>query len=85
MYRFSQASKRVINIYKSELNELDVAMNNAIYDELAKESAQGFREGWTEAMVWIRSHPNYTNIEGLEARDSEIKMRYPYLKSEEKK
>lgn len=84
MYRFSQASKRVINIYRSELSELDITMHNAIYDELAKESARGFREGWTAAMAWIRSHPDYTNIEGLEARNSEIKMRYPYLKSEEK-
>lgn len=84
MYRFSQASKRVINIYRSELSELDITMHNAIYDELVKESARGFREGWTAAMVWIRSHPDYTNIEGLEARNSEIKMRYPYLKSEEK-
>lgn len=45
MDRYSQASKRVADIYRTELNELDMSVRNAIYDELVKESARGFSEG----------------------------------------
>lgn len=84
MDRYSQASKRVVGVYRSELNKLDMSVRNAIYDELVKESARGFSEGWTEAMAWMRSHPDWTTSESLEARASELRKRYPYLKLEKK-
>ncbi len=84
MNRYSQASKRVADVYRSEFNEADMSVRNAVYDELVKESARGFSDGWTEAMAWMRSHPDFTISEGLEAKTSELRNRYPYLKWEEK-
>ena len=81
MNRYSQASKRVIGIYRTELNELDMSMHNAIYDELVKESAHGFSDGWTEAVAWMRSHQNCSINESLEAKSEELKNRYPSLKN----
>mgnify|MGYP004654186865 FL=1 len=51
MDRYFQASKRVADIYRTELNELDMSIYNAIYDELVKESAHSFSDGWTEAIA----------------------------------
>ncbi len=45
MDRYSQAGERVVGAYRTELNELDMSVRNAIYDELVKESARGFSEG----------------------------------------
>lgn len=40
MDRYSQASKRVVGVYRTELNELDTTIYNAIHYELVKESAR---------------------------------------------
>ncbi len=89
MDRYSQAGERVVGAYRSELNKLvkklDMTVHNAIYYELVEESAQSFSDGWTEAMAWMRSHPDCTISESLEAKASELKNRYPYLRWEEKK
>lgn len=81
MHRYSQASKRIIGIYRTELNELDMSMYDAIYDELVKESAHSFSDGWAEAVAWMMSHPNFTIDESVEAKSAEIKTRYPSLKN----
>lgn len=78
-HRYSQASKRVADVYRSGLNKLDMSVRNAVYDELTKESARAFGDGWTEAMAWMRSHPDCTISECLEAKASELKDRYPYM------
>lgn len=86
MDRYSQASERVINTYRQELNKLvnklNMSVYNAIYYELVKESAQSFSDGWVEAMAWVRSHPDCTIGESLEAKSKELKSRYPYLEME---
>ena len=87
MNQYSQASERIIGAYRSELNkfvkELDITISYAIYYELITESAQSFSDGWTEAMAWMRSHPDCTISEGLEAKASELRNRYPYLKEKQ--
>jgi hypothetical protein len=82
MNRQSQASKRVVDIFKSDINELYTSVYNTVHYELTKESAQGFSDGWTEAMVWMRSHPDCTISEDLEAKYEQLRNRYPCLKTE---
>ena len=82
MDRQSQASNRIVDIYRSEINKLYMSVYNAVYDELTKESARAFSDGWTEAMAWMCAHPDCTISEGLEARSAELRNRYPYLKQE---
>lgn len=84
MDRCSQASQKLAGVYRSQMSESYMFIRNAIYDELVKESASGFNDGWTEAIVWTRLHPDYTISEALEAKASELRNRYPYLKKEEK-
>ena len=43
MDRYSQASKRVVGVYRTELNELDMSIRNTVYDELVKESSANTR------------------------------------------
>lgn len=76
MDRYSQASKRVVGVYRTELNELDMTIYNAIHYELVKESAHSFSDGWMKAIAWMKSHPNCTINESLEAKSAELRNRY---------
>lgn len=48
------------------------------YEELTTESYLSFNAGWTEAVAYIKSHPDCTSEELFQARKQIAKERYPY-------
>ena len=50
---YSHASNRVIDIYMSELKELNMKIHNTIYDELESAAATGFEDGWLTGIIWV--------------------------------
>ena len=79
MKRQSEATKGIVEIFRSSINELYLSVYNAVYQALMKESAKAFSEGWTEAMAYMYAHREATISECSQAKDSELKNRYSHF------
>ncbi len=79
--RRSQNAKDVVNVLKIPINNLYNSVYGTIYDKLTKESIDSFSDGWTEAVAYMKSHPDCTIQELFQARSQILKERYPYHSS----
>lgn len=76
--QLSQHTNNVVYAFKNPINDLYASVYNTVYAELTKASAISFNDGWTEAVAYIKSHPDCTIQELLQAKDQIAKERYPY-------
>lgn len=74
----SQRTKNVVDAFKNPINDLYLSVYNTVYEELTTESYLSFNEGWTEAVAYIKSHPDCTSEELFQARLQMVKARYPH-------
>ena len=74
----SQRTENVVNAFKKPINNLYMSVYNTVYDELTKGSIISFNDGWTEAVAYMKSHPDCTMQELFESKDQIAKERYPY-------
>lgn len=75
----SQRTENVVNSFKKPINDLYLSVYNKVYNELTKESIISFNDGWTEAVAYMKSHPDCTMQELFEAKDQIEKERYPHV------
>ena len=78
--RVSQRTENVVNAFRNPINNLYVSVYDTVYSELTKESLLSFNAGWTEAVAYIKSHPDCTMQELLEAKEQIVKERYLYAR-----
>lgn len=76
--QLSQQTNNVVNAFKNPINNLYVSVYDTVYAELIKASVISFNDGWTEAVAYIKSHPDCTMQELLQAKDQITKERYPH-------
>lgn len=74
----SQHAKNVVDTLKNPINDLYMEVYNTIYDELTKESIDSFNDGWTEAVAYMKSHPDCTIEELYKAKIEEMQKRYSH-------
>lgn len=74
----SQRTENVVNSFKKPINDLYASVYNTVYTELTKESLISFNDRWTEAVAYMKSHPDCTMQELFEAKDQIAKERYPH-------
>lgn len=74
----SQRTMNVVNTFKNPINNLYVSVYDTVYAELIKASVISFNDGWTEAVAYIKSHPDCTMQELLQAKDQIAKKYYPH-------
>ncbi len=75
----SKRTENVVNAFKKPINNLYLSVYNEVYSELIKESIISFNDGWTEAVAYIKSHPNCTLEELFQTREQIVKERYPHI------
>lgn len=76
--RVSQCTENVVDAFRNPINNLYASVYDTVYIELTKESLISFNAGWTEAVAYIKSHPDCTSEELFQAREQIAKERYPY-------
>lgn len=76
--QLSQRTMNVVDAFKKPINNLYVSVYNTVYVELTKASVISFNAGWTEAVAYIKSHPDCTTQELLQVKDQMAKERYPH-------
>lgn len=76
--QISQRTENVVNAFRNPINNLYASVYDTVYIELTKESLISFNAGWTEAVAYIKSHPDCTSEELFQAREQIAKERYPY-------
>ena len=76
--QLSQHTMNVVDAFKNPINNLYVSVYDTVYVELTKASVISFNAGWTEAVAYIKAHPDCTAQELLQAKDQIAKERYPH-------
>lgn len=76
--QLSQRTMNVVDAFKKPINNLYISVYDTVYTELIRTSVISFNDGWTEAVAYIKSHPNCTMQELLQAKDQITKERYPH-------
>lgn len=74
----SQRTMNVVDAFKNPINNLYVSVYDTVYAELIRTSVISFNDGWAEAVAYIKSHPDCTMQELLQAKDQIAKERYPH-------
>lgn len=78
--QLSQRTMNVVDAFKKPINNLYVSVYDTVYTELIRTSVISFNDGWTEAVAYIKSHPDCTLQELSQARDQMTKERYPHAR-----
>lgn len=76
----SKRTENVVNAFKNPINDLYLSVYNTVYGELSKGSIVSFNDGWTEAVAYMKSHPDCTSEELFQAREQITKERYPHVR-----
>lgn len=76
----SQRTMNVVDAFKKPINNLYVSVYNTVYTELTKESVISFNAGWTEAVAYMKAHPDCTLQELSQAKDQIANERYPHFR-----
>lgn len=76
----SQRTENVVDAFKKPINNLYLSVYNKVYHELTKESINSFKDGWTEAVAYMKSHPDCTSEELFQAKEQVLKERYRYAR-----
>ena len=74
----SQRAKNVVEIFKNPINSLYNQIYGVVYDELWKTARDSFNDGWTEAVAYMKSHPDCFMEELFQAKSEEMHKRYLY-------
>lgn len=78
--QLSQRTKNVVDAFKNPINDLYVSVYDTVYTELIRISVISFNAGWTEAVAYMKAHPDCTLQELSQAKDQIAKERYPYAR-----
>ncbi len=78
--QLSQRTENVVNSFKRPINNLYTSVYDIVYAELTKESVVSFNAGWTEAVAYMKSHPDCTSEELFQTREQIVKERYPHAR-----
>ena len=72
----SQRAKKVVGIFKAPINNLYSQVYDVIYDELGNTARDSFSDGWTEAVAYMKSHPDCSMEEIFQAKSKALNERY---------
>lgn len=75
----SKRTENVVDGFRKPINDLYLSVYNKVYNELTKESIVSFNDGWTEAVAYMKSHPDCSMEELFEAKKQITKERYPHF------
>lgn len=78
--QLSQRTMNVVDAFKKPINNLYVSVYDTVYGELTKASVISFNAGWTEAVAYMKGHPDCTLQELSQAKDQIAKERYPHAR-----
>lgn len=79
-YQLSQRTMNVVNAFKEPINNLYISVYDTVYAELTRASVISFNAGWTEAVAYMKAHPDCTLQELFQARDQTAKECYPHAR-----
>lgn len=79
-YQLSQRTMNVVNAFKEPINNLYISVYDTVYTELIRTSVISFNAGWTEAVAYMKAHPDCTLQELSQAKDQIAKERYPHAR-----
>lgn len=72
----SQRAKNVVDTFKTPINSLYSQVYGIVYDELRNTARDSFSDGWTEAVAYMKSHPECSMEELFQAKSKELNKRY---------
>lgn len=72
----SQRAKNVVDIFKIPINSLYNQVYGIVYDELKNTARDSFNDGWTEAVAYMKSHPDCSMEELFRAKSKALNERY---------
>ena len=72
----SQRAKNVVEIFKTPINSLYSQVYRVVYEELANTARDSFNDGWTEAVAYMKSHPDCSMEELFQAKSKALNERY---------
>lgn len=76
LYQRSQRAKNVVEIFKTPINSLYNQVYGIVYDELKNTARDSFNDGWTEAVAYMKSHPDCSMEELFQAKSKALNERY---------
>lgn len=76
LYQRSQRAKNVVEIFKTPINSLYSQVYSTVYNELVNTVRDSFNDGWTEAVAYMKSHPDCSMEELFQAKSKALNERY---------
>ena len=76
MSQRSPRAKNVVDMFKTPINSLYSQVYGLVYDELVNTARDSFNDGWTEAVAYMKSHPDCSMEELFQAKSKALNERY---------